>query len=94
MHRGEDQAQPGLGSGGGLCRLVNLVLAQRLDDPPGVLPDPDALDRAAEDALPLLAEREQRPQRDQDVGPASPVQLPDRGEDVVAGDLPQVAVLR
>ena len=40
---------------GGLGCLVDLVLAQRLDDPVGVLADPDALDRAAEDHLPLLA---------------------------------------
>ena len=33
VHRGEDQAQLGPGSGGGLCRLVDVVLAQRLDDP-------------------------------------------------------------
>jgi len=94
VHRGEDQDQPGGGSGGCLGCLVDLVLAQRLDNPPGALADPDALDRAAEDRLPPLAEREQRPQRHQHVGPARSVQLPEDSEDVVAGDLAKVAVPR
>jgi hypothetical protein len=94
VHRGEDQDQPGGGSGGRLCCLADLVLAQRLDDPPGALADRDALDRAAEDRLLPLAEREQRPQRHQDVGAAGSVKLPEDGEDVAAGDLAQVAVLR
>ncbi len=46
----------------------------------------------AEDHALLLAEGEQRPQRDQEAGPACPVQVVQDGLDVVAGDLPQVVV--
>ena len=76
VHRGQDQDQPGRRSRGGLGRLVDLILAERLDDAVGSLADPDALDRAAEDRLLPLAEREQRPQRHQDVGAAGPCSSP------------------
>jgi hypothetical protein len=59
VHRGQDQDQPGGRGGGGLGCVVHLVLAQGLDDAVGVLADPEALDRAAEDRLVLLAEGEQ-----------------------------------
>jgi hypothetical protein len=57
-----------------------------------VLADLDAAGRVAEDHALLLAEGEQRPQRDQEVGPACPVQAAQDGPDVVAGDLTQVVV--
>jgi hypothetical protein len=57
-----------------------------------VLADPEALDRAAEDRLVLLAEGEQGSQRDQDVGAAGSAQFREDGGDVVAGDLAQVTV--
>jgi hypothetical protein len=57
-----------------------------------VLADPEALNRAAEDRLVRLAECEQGPQRDQDVGAAGSAQRGEDGGDVVAGDLAQVAV--
>jgi len=92
VHRGQDQDQPGGRGGGGPGCLVDFVLAQRLDDAVGMLADPEALDRVAEDGLVLLAEGEQGPQRDQDVGAAGSAQLGEGGGDVVAGDLAQVAV--
>jgi len=61
-------------------------------DAVGVLADLDAAGRVAEDHPVLLAEGEQRPQRDQEAGPACPVQVVQDGLDVVAGDLPQVVV--
>jgi len=59
VHRGQDQDQPGGRGSGGLGCVIHLVLAQGLDDAVGVLAGPEALDRAAEDRLVLLAEGEQ-----------------------------------
>jgi hypothetical protein len=73
-------------------RRVDVVLAEGLGDAGGVLADLDAAGRVAEDHALLLAEGEQRPQRDQEVGPACPVQAAQDGLDVVAGDLTQVVV--
>src|SRR6266542_212099 len=67
---GQDQDQPVGGGHGDLDRLVDVVLAEGLDDPVGLLADLDAPGRVAEDRALLGAEGEQRPQRDQDVGAA------------------------
>jgi hypothetical protein len=72
--------------------VVDLVLAQRLDDAVGVLAGLEALDRAAGDRLVLLAEGEQGPQCHQDVAAAGSAQPGQDGENIVAGDFPQVAV--
>src|SRR5664280_205354 len=65
-----DQDESGDRGLGDLDGVVHLALVEGLGDAVGVLTDPDASGRVAEDQALLLAEGEQRPQRAQDVAAA------------------------
>src|SRR5664280_1029510 len=70
VHAGQHQDESGDRGLGDLDDVVHLALVEGLGDAVGVLTDPDASGRVAEDQALLLAEGEQRPQRAQDVAAA------------------------
>ena len=91
---GEHEDEPGRRAGSRLNCLADVVSAEWLREPVGLLADLDAAGGVAEDLPGLPAEGKQRAQRDQQLDPARAGQVIEGGQDVVAGDLAQVVIAR